>query len=118
MTEKELENKILAYLIELGIFCWKNQSTGIYDANAGAFRKKSAYQINGVSDVLAILPDGRFLAIEVKNGKKGVVSDEQEFFLAKINRFGGIGFVARYFEDVSGVINADFLTKSHIKEFK
>ena len=41
---------------------------------------------------------GRFLAIEVKTDK-GRLTDEQESFLAAVNRSGGLGFVARSVEE-------------------
>lgn len=39
MTEKEVENQILEYLSKLGLFCWKNQSVGVFDKNKGIYRQ-------------------------------------------------------------------------------
>ena len=67
ITEKHIENQILTYLANKKIFCWKNQSVGLFDPNKKVFRRSNnVHHIKGVSDILGILPDGRFLAIEVK----------------------------------------------------
>lgn len=102
MTEKELEKQIIEALNLKGIFCWKNQSTGIYDPTRKVFRKNKS-QLNGVSDILGILPNGRFLAIEVKRpalkprkkeSLEKMATPEQLKFIDNINRRGGLAFVA------------------------
>jgi hypothetical protein len=52
MKEAEVTKAILNELKSTGVFTWKYWS--------GAFSKK------GVSDILGVLPDRRFLAIEFK----------------------------------------------------
>lgn len=109
ITEKHIENQILTYLANKRIFAWKNQSTGIYDPTRGAFRRKPANHINGVSDILGIV-DGKFLAIEVKKpylSKKTLqfkyrtqeeleklASEDQVKFINNIKSLGGIAFYA------------------------
>lgn len=110
ITEKQIENQILTYLANKRIFAWKVQSVGVYDPTKGAFRRKPANHINGVSDVLSCLSDGRFLAIEVKKpyiSKKTMqikyrtqeeleklASEDQVKFINKIKSLGGIAFYA------------------------
>ena len=53
----------------------------------------------GCSDVLGMLRDGRFLAVEVK-APKGKLRPEQVVFLERINGAGGVGFIARDLRDV------------------
>jgi len=53
----------------------------------------------GCPDVLGQLKDGRLLGVEVK-AAKGRTSPEQVAFLARINRAGGLAFVARDLRDV------------------
>ena len=53
----------------------------------------------GVSDILGILKDGRFLAIEVKSAK-GRISPHQQLFLNEITARGGLAFVAKSVEEV------------------
>lgn len=99
MLEKDIETAILNRLFELGIFAWKNHTTGTYDAKSGGFRRNSTYAIKGVSDILGVLPNGRFMAIEVKS-MTGRVSLSQKKFLGRVEKLGGIGFVARSVKDV------------------
>ncbi len=64
MKESKIQKDILEYLKSEGIFCWKNFTTGIPDKNIdGGYRTNPN---SGMSDIMGILPDGRFLAIEVK----------------------------------------------------
>lgn len=53
----------------------------------------------GCSDVLGMLRDGRFLAVECKS-PTGTLRPEQTLFLARINGAGGVGFLARNCRDV------------------
>jgi VRR-NUC domain len=53
----------------------------------------------GCSDVLGMLRDGRFLAVECKS-PTGKLRPEQAVFLERINGAGGVGFIARDCRDV------------------
>lgn len=100
IPEKAIENGILRWLSLNGIFAWKNQSVGIFDPVKKIYRKSNnPYHIKGVSDIIGILSDGRFLAIEVKS-KTGKPSPEQINFIKQINDSGGKAFIARSLEDV------------------
>jgi hypothetical protein len=45
----------------------------------------------GVSDLICIVPPfGRFLAIEVKRPKVGIISPDQEAFVQAVRKFGGV----------------------------
>ena len=100
MKEKQIENEILNFLRILGIYCWKNQSVGVFDPVKKVYRKsRNRNHINGVSDILGIAR-GRFLAIEVKS-EKGRLRPEQKIFLQNISDNGGIAFVARSLKDVA-----------------
>jgi hypothetical protein len=116
ITEKHVENAILDYLLARGLFVFKNQSTGIYDPTKRTFRKKSKYQINGVSDIAGILPDGRAFYCEVKKpyiSKKTnkiahrtqeqlekLASEDQLFFIDKVKKLNGVAFLADSLEVV------------------
>lgn len=86
---------MLSYLAHLGIFAWR-QNQGMTTEHG---RVRSFRGLKGVSDVLGILPDGRFLAIECK-AATGNPSPEQIAFLEAIRARGGVAFVARSLEDV------------------
>ena len=92
--ENEIQKAILEYLKIKKIFCWRN--------NTGAFTKGDHFYrfgYKGSSDILGILPGGRFLAIEVK-ARSGKLREEQKEFIDAINQNGGLAFVARSVDDV------------------
>ena len=92
--EEAIEGQILCFLEHLGWFAWKNETSGVWSEKHKRFRKpKSRFQIRGTSDILCVV-HGRFIAIEVKT-PKGEVTDDQRTFLCRVNKEGGIAFVAR-----------------------
>lgn len=100
MKEKAIENMILSFLKIHGLFCWKIESQGTYDAKKGIYRRKnSIHRMLGVSDIVGLFPSGRLFAVEVKSAT-GRLSEHQRRFLDHINASGGVGIVARSIEDV------------------
>ena len=91
MSESDVQTACLQYLRLRRIFHWR-QNSGAFKTQSGWFKCCS---IKGVSDILGILPDGRFLAVECKRENGGVVSPEQKEFLLNINANGGVGIVVR-----------------------
>jgi penicillin-binding protein-related factor A (putative recombinase) len=113
--EKQIENSILKFLSKIGVFCWKNQSIGVYDPVKKIYRKvTNTHHIKGVSDILGII-EGRFLAIEVKS-PKGIISPEQRIFITRINNEGGIAFVARSVDQVARELYKHFPEHKILKE--
>jgi VRR-NUC domain-containing protein len=99
LPEKIIENQILSFLRSKRIYCWKQPNGGFFDTRIGKFRKQqSPFAIQGVADILGLLPNGRFLAIECKS-EKGKVSPHQELFISQINANGGCAFVAHSLEE-------------------
>jgi hypothetical protein len=94
--ESEIQTSIIRYLYARGITFWRINTTGIYDVAKKKFRPSPT---KGVSDILGVLPNGRFLAIEVKSAK-GAVTKEQQAFIDKVNASHGLAFVARSIRDV------------------
>lgn len=91
--EGNIQKQILDYLKRLRIYAWRNNTRSIF---MGGHRYQ--YGKKGSSDILGILPGGRFLAIEVKvPGEKP--TPEQLEFLDAINSAGGLGLVAYSLED-------------------
>ena len=114
--EKKIEMEILGFLRAIDVFCWKNESTGIFDPVKKTFRSnKNPYKINGVSDILGVI-QGRMLAIEVKS-PVGRLTDEQRIFLAKVNECNGIGFVARSLEQCVDQLLPHFPNNEALKRF-
>lgn len=102
-SESIIKEQILCFLWYRKVFCWNNESVGIYDVKRAAFRRKnSRFQIRGVADICGIF-NGKPLYIEVKSAK-GVLSEYQEAFLKRASEAGGIAFVARSVEDVENIL--------------
>lgn len=86
IPESDVLKGCLEFLKLHQIFCFRN--------NTGSYRKGNSYiryGMVGSSDILGILPNGQFLAVECKRGKGGKLSEEQILFLDNINRNGGVG---------------------------
>lgn len=96
--EKETQKKILQWLGYKGFFAWTNKTQGTFDPTRKVFRKNKN-QLNGVPDILGILPDGRFLGIEVKRKPRKPGQDQIDF-INKATSKGAMCFVAYSLEDV------------------
>lgn len=93
-AEKKVENQIKRYLDSLGAYHVKIHG--------------SAYMPAGTADLLACVK-GRFVAIEVKKPKGGVVSELQKLKIKQVINAGGISFVARSVDDVKGIFKEEKL---------
>lgn len=96
IKERDIQKGILDYLKLKGIFCWKNSTVGIAKLN-GSFIPA---QMTGVSDIIGLLPDGRFLAIEVKR-KGNRTTFNQDVFLDNVRRNKGLAIIAFSLDDVT-----------------
>lgn len=94
-TEQDILRAILDYLIRIKhIYCWRNNSGAmVKDDHFVRFGKV------GSADILGVLPDGKFLAIEVKR-PGGKTTPAQDDFLALVRKNGGVAIVAHGVEDV------------------
>lgn len=95
-------NTASGYLV--GATNWKKLLAGAIATRAMARFIRFAFP--GCSDILGMLKGGRFLACEVKTAT-GTLSEEQGAFLTMVNRFGGLGFIARSAEDVQRHLSDD-----------
>ena len=97
-TESDTQRAILDYLAMKKIYAWRNNAGSQIIRNGDKF-----YRIisgpKGSSDIVGCLPDGRFLAIEVKRFD-GQLSKEQIEFLERIISLGGVAFMAKSIDDV------------------
>lgn len=76
----------LDFLLYHKFFVWRQNQGGIALPN-GSWRRFTGKK--GVSDILGCLPDGRFLAVEVKR-PEGKLSPDQMDFLHTIDDLGGV----------------------------
>jgi VRR-NUC domain len=95
--ESHIQKQILDYLKLKRCVVFKHRNVGIRKPNGSYI--PLAFGEKGISDIIGCLPDGRFLAIEVKQ-PKGKVSPEQEQFIANVLRNNGVAFVARSLDEV------------------
>ncbi len=112
--EQIVKSEVLAWflLVFPKMPIWVNSNTGVFDPRTKRFRKRTGkYYPNGISDLLGVLPDGRFLAIELKAGKSSRVTKEQKIFIERINDAGGLAFVARSSDDCEKHL-AEYLSKN------
>ncbi|MCQ2598305.1 MAG: VRR-NUC domain-containing protein [Treponema sp.] len=88
-VESIVQKECLQILSAYNIFHWRQNSGGIFVH--GHYYKITS--VKGVSDIIGILPDGRFIAVEVKRSKGGRVSEDQKQFLSAIEQNHGIALV-------------------------
>jgi hypothetical protein len=79
-------------------FAWR-QNSGAQQVDGRYIQ----YAFPGCSDILGMLKDGRFLAVEVKR-PGGMPTPAQVQFLAVVEQNGGLGLVARGIEDVMAAL--------------
>lgn len=84
LKEKAVENKIKKWLKDKNYWFFKVHG--------------SIFQPSGIPDVLACI-NGKFIAIEVKRSKGGIVSPLQKAQIEKIKENGGIAGVASSMEE-------------------
>jgi hypothetical protein len=95
LTEKIIENNILCFLEEIGIWARKINSVGVYDAKKKVYRaSNSRFNQRGMPDIIGIMDDGRFLGIEVKS-ERGRLSADQKIVIRDLQERQGIVFVSR-----------------------
>lgn len=87
--EGEVVRACLDTLYTLGIYCWRQNQGGI-PLEDGGFRSFNG--MRGLSDIIGILKDGRFLAVEVKRPGK-TATEEQWQFIESIQKNGGVSMV-------------------------
>lgn len=97
MRESDVLKACLDYLKYRGFFIWR-QNQGAIPTADGGFRRFAG--LRGVSDILGVLPAGRFLAVEVKRpgGKK---SPEQDAFLSRVAELGGFASCVSSVEELA-----------------
>ncbi len=99
-TETNLVNTCLQHLELKHIYAWRNNTgAAVVQAVASNKRRYIRYGLKGSSDILGILPDGRFLAIECKMKGK-YPTKEQRAFLKRIEENNGVALLVREVDDL------------------
>lgn len=114
MKEKDIENQILQYLHFLpDCEAWKVDTTGIFDAKRGVFRKRNFpfSHAKGVPDIIGFWR-GFFFAFEVKTPqRKNSASEDQKFFINTAKANGQIAHVVWSLEQVKEILDADYIRR-------
>jgi len=97
--ETDIQAAILSCLRAMGIFAWR-QNTGAVSEGKRFVR----FAFPGISDILGVLPGGKFLAIEVKSDR-GKLTPRQKAFLQHVADNQGVAIVARCVDDVIKEVN-------------
>jgi len=97
--EQVLVNQVIAYLTLKKHYVWR-ENVGAMVTKTGSFVR---FGHKGISDVLGIAKDGKFIAIEckVKPNKPTIF---QLDFLEEIRKRGGYAVLAYSLDDVSAVL--------------
>lgn len=98
VSENLIQKQCLQWLSLKGVFAWR-QNTGSFRAEHKGKKRFVRFSHPGISDILGICGDGRFLAIEVKRAD-GKLSDDQKAFLDNVTKEGGIALVVRSLDDL------------------
>jgi hypothetical protein len=85
-AENKVTRECWKWLNEQGWYCWRNNSTGVWDARAGGYRRPPPECINGVSDLIAFR-EGNTIFVECKSAK-GDLSKDQRLFKNQCEKHG------------------------------
>lgn len=100
-AESEVLKQCLEYLKLRGFYVWRN--------NSGAVKNgKLRFGLPGSSDILGILPNGQFLAVECKKENGGKLSDKQVEFLSRIKENGGVAVCVHSVNELEKIITSTF----------
>jgi hypothetical protein len=89
--EQDLVKPALQLLALRGCFCWRN-NTGAVSAGEGSRRRFIRFSTPGASDILGVLPGGRFICVELKR-KGNKPTALQRSFLEAVRSAGGAALV-------------------------
>lgn len=104
-SKSQPENKVIQACFQVlkrhGIFAWRN-NTGC----AWVGDRPLRYGLPGSADILGLLPNGRFLAVECKSAK-GKQSSLQKTFEENITRNNGVYVLAYSAEDLEEALKRE-----------
>lgn len=107
VPESVVLNSCLGLLNLMGIFAWRN-NTGAYKAKSNRTLKERVvyYGKKGSADIIGILPDGRFLAVECKR-ESGKASPDQLLFLSNIKANKGVACIVHSCDELMEVLKKE-----------
>jgi hypothetical protein len=103
--EQSLVKPALDLLALRGCFVWRNNSGAMVATANGKRRFVRFGGTPGASDILGLLPGGRFLAVELKR-PGGKLTAKQKSFLEAVRNQGGVGLVASSLKELDDLLRA------------
>ena len=97
--EEIIQEGILSFLEIAPGYYYRQKTVGTFSKEVGKYLLNPQHT-TGVSDILGIYPDGRFVAIEVKTPENKKRPEEQVKFVNNINRNNGIALFATSKEEI------------------
>ena len=91
--EKDVQSSVLAAIRAHPKVAWCgriNSGTAVAQNVNGSARYTRFHTINGMSDLLGQMKDGRMLALEIKRDHHGRPTEDQAAFLAKVKENNGV----------------------------
>ena len=102
----------LRYLKAMGIYHWRN-NVGAVRLGPGRF---THFGKKGSSDILGVLPGGRFLAVECK-APGGRLSPEQKQFIAGVRELGALALTVRGWRELDeALLGAGYVSRGPLFE--
>lgn len=96
MSENQVVNACLRWLIMNGVFAWRNNSGGYKPENSNRYIR---YGFKGSPDIIGMTKKGVFLGIEAKFGSNSQ-SPSQRAFQAQAEKNNGLYLVVRSLDDL------------------
>ena len=109
MTAELREHHIVSACLELlrfrGVFAYRQNQGAMKKRDHTGERTIRFTSINGVSDIIGVLTDGRFLAVECKR-PGNVPTEEQKAFLDAVRRRGGVALIVYDVDDLAETLDS------------
>ena len=103
IPESAIQKACLEYLRAKRIFAWRVNSGAVTATYNGKTRFVRFNGMPGMSDICGVLPDGRFLAVEVKR-EGGKTTPDQQTFLESVTKTGGLAIVVHSVDELDQAI--------------
>jgi hypothetical protein len=108
MSESKLVKAALEYLSYRGIGVWRNNTGAVVSVYKGR-KRIIRYGKKGSSDIIGLIPGGRFIGVECKQPKEKQTLD-QRLFQQFIESLGGLYVLARNLDDIQEALDG---TRQH-----
>lgn len=106
-SEQDIVNAILQYLQLNRCLVWRQNQGGMKASYNGKTRFVRFSRVSGISDIIGMTANGRFLALEVKKPGKKPEPHQQEF-LERVRAHGGIAECVHSIEEVQRILEEQY----------